>query len=415
MSDLKSSLKKHLKNKHGSWAVSHKEADKLFQKYYQCITDRLKLLQAEEFPIKAFMAIEGERVMMECKVCFRPDFDETSQRAVWQVLGHEATDSHAVVLSKKIKMMKDNTLLIEEIDVDDAGQYYCVEQRDYMAIYQLDVFLEDKRRHLRVGIDEPRPEEYLFDRNLRVYTTWAAWSECNTCGRPGRRHRVGQCTVKKIYGDLPIFPRDYPLMVLYPDGVPCHSTALPRHIRQLHQVGDRESETIVLPCMEPCPTEPPTRVVTDKNGEVLEVLEPGFYPIKEKPVLPPLVRRKVFYEPEKSNLVLLCPGRLDSKLVHWARGQRTVDPAHVKRQTKGRVWVDLLARLHFKPLIQSDTAVYNCFEKDRRVASIKLLVVDQRNQDIKHYISYAGLALVIIGSIYFLFCICCKNPQLNAK
>ncbi|GFS19056.1 hypothetical protein ElyMa_003279100 [Elysia marginata] len=56
-----------------------------------------------------------------------------------------------------------------------------------------------------------------------------------------------------------------------------------------------------------------------------------------------------------------------------------------------------------------------CFEKDRRVASIKLLVVDQRNQDIKHYISYAGLVLVVIGSIYFVFCICCKKPQLNAR
>ena len=68
MSNLKSSLKKHLKNRHGTWAISQKEADKMFKKYYQCITDRLELLQAEEFPIKAFMAIEGEKVMMECNI-----------------------------------------------------------------------------------------------------------------------------------------------------------------------------------------------------------------------------------------------------------------------------------------------------------------------------------------------------------
>ncbi|GFS19041.1 Ig-like V-type domain-containing protein FAM187A [Elysia marginata] len=314
MSNLKSSLKKHMKNRHGSWAVSQKEADKLFQKYYQCITDRLKLLQAEEFPIKAFMAIEGEKIMMECNVCYRPDLDEASQKAVWQVLGHEATDTHAVTLSDKVKILKDNTLVIKDIDVNDAGQYYCVEQRDYMAIYQLDVFLEDKRRHLRIGIDEPMADEFLFDRNLRVYTTWAPWSECNTCGRPGRRLRVGQCTVNKIYEDLPVFPRDYPLMVLYPEGIPCHSTALPLHIRQLNQVGDRPSETIVLPCLEACPTEPPARIVTDKSGEVLEVLEPGFYPINEKPVIPPMVRRKVLYEPEKSNLVLVCPGSAAIKM-----------------------------------------------------------------------------------------------------
>ncbi|KAK3767082.1 hypothetical protein RRG08_017956 [Elysia crispata] len=358
LSNLKSSLKKHLKNRHGSWAVSRKEAEKLFQKYNQCITDRLDLLQADEFPIKAFMAVEGEKIMMECKVCYRPDFDAASQKAVWQVLGHEATDTHAVTPNEKIKILKDNTLVIKDIDVDDAGQYYCVEHRDYMAIYQLDVFLTDKRRHVRVGIDEPRAEEFLLDRNLRVYTTWAPWSECNTCGRPGTRIRVGQCTVKKIYVDLPVFPRDYPLMVLYPEGIPCHSTALPSHMRRLHQIGERHSETIILPCMEPCPTAPPTRVVTDKNGDVLEILEPGFYSVKEKPTLPPIVKRKVFYEPEKSHLILRCPGDLDRSLVHWARGQRTVDPAHVKRQTQGRVWLDSSVMLHFDPLLLSDTAVY---------------------------------------------------------
>ncbi|RUS80513.1 hypothetical protein EGW08_011734 [Elysia chlorotica] len=446
LSNLKSSLKKHLENRHGTWAISSKEAEKLFQTYYQCITDRMELLKAEEFPIKAFMAVEGEKVMMECKVCsqynyfsschrthtflsFRPDVDAASQRAVWQILGHEATEAHAVTPSKKIKILKDNTLVIKDIDVADAGQYYCVEHRDYMAIYQLDVFLTDKRRHavlarkrlypsrhithvtgpaifagsnhrpiplwddrfllvihgrqyycvehrdymaiyqldvfltdkrrhVRVGKDQPRDEEYLFDRNLRVYTTWAAWSECNTCDRPGRRIRVGQCTVKKIYVDLPVFPRDYPLMVLYPEGMPCHSTALPSHIRRLHHISQRHSETIVLPCMEACPTAPPTRVVTDKNGEVLEILEPGFYPIKDKPSLPPIVKRKVFYEPEKSHLVLKCPGNLERPLVHWARGERTVDPSHVKRQTKGRVWLDTKVRLHFSPLLLSDTAVY---------------------------------------------------------
>ncbi|GFO05314.1 Ig-like v-type domain-containing protein fam187a [Plakobranchus ocellatus] len=358
MSNLKSTLKKHLKNRHGSWAVSQKEAEKMFKNYYQCITDRVKLLQAEEFPIKAFMAVEGEKVLMECKVCYRPDVDAASQRAVWQVLHHEATETHLITRTDRVKVLKDNTLVIKDIDIADAGQYFCVEKRDYIAVYQLDVFLTDKRRHLRVGMDVPRPEEFLFDRNLRVFTVWAAWSECNSCDIPGRRIRVGQCTVKKIYSDLPVFPRDYPLMVLYPDGVPCHSTALPRHIRQLRQVHGRHSETLVLPCLEACPTQPPTRVVTDKSGQVLEVLEPGFYSIKEKPILPPLVKRKVLYEPVNSHLVLACPGDLDKFLIHWARGLRTVDPSYIKRQTKGRIWLDFHMRLNFKPLLLSDTAVY---------------------------------------------------------
>lgn len=64
---------------------------------------------------------------------------------------------------------------------------------------------------------------------------------------------------QKIYQDVPVFPRDYPLMGLYPEGVPCHSTAMPRHLRSIKDIGGRESETIVSPCLEACPTEPPMR------------------------------------------------------------------------------------------------------------------------------------------------------------
>ena len=64
---------------------------------------------------------------------FRPDVDAASQRAVWQVLGHEATDVRLVTFSDKIKVLKDNTLVIKDIDVADAGETQALDKRQKPA------------------------------------------------------------------------------------------------------------------------------------------------------------------------------------------------------------------------------------------------------------------------------------------
>lgn len=57
--------------------------------------------------------------------------------------------------------------------------------------------------------------------------------------------------------------------MFYKDGVPCHSTALPRHIRQIPEIGERFSETIVASCNESCPTQPPA--IESKICEIKDV------------------------------------------------------------------------------------------------------------------------------------------------
>ncbi|BFY99318.1 hypothetical protein BsWGS_02358 [Bradybaena similaris] len=415
LSNVQKSLKKHVEQGGATWKTSKKEIKKTFEAYYECLRKKVETIRKEEFPIKAFLAIEGESVQMTCEACYRPDESEESQKAIWQLLRHETSLLEQVYEDDRISISKDYTLLLEKIDVNDAGQYFCLERRDYVAVYQLDVFLTDKRKKLRLGEELPAPETFLMQQNLRVFTMWASWGECNTCDKLGERPRIGQCTVKKIYQDIPVFPRDYPLMVLYPEGVPCHSTALPRHIRSMAAISNRESETALVQCNEPCPTDPPVSTITDESGNVVEVVEAGFHSMKEKPLLPSLVKRKVMYEPEKSHLVLNCPTKANPNLIHWARGEREVDPVDIKKLTKGRVWVDSLTRLHLSPLLLTDTDVYNCWKKQERVASIKLIVIDSINEKIKHYISYAGLVVTVVGSLICLFCICCKKSDKNAK
>uniref|UniRef100_A0A2C9M469 Ig-like domain-containing protein n=1 Tax=Biomphalaria glabrata TaxID=6526 RepID=A0A2C9M469_BIOGL len=325
LSKIRKKLQQYV-NKAADWGLSNKEAAEIFEKYNRCLEEKLNALQTEEFPIKPIMAIEGEKITLDCLICYRPDVDELSQKAAWQVLKHEHTELEDVREGKEMEISKTNTLTIRNIDVNDAGQYFCVEHQDYAAVYQVDVFLTDRRKHT-------------------------------------------------IYSDTPVFPRDYPILMFYKDGVPCHSTALPRHIRQIPEIGERFSETIVASCNESCPTQPPAieikihfgsikykfqnqLSVTDKSGQVIDVIEPGFHSIHQKPALPPLIKRKVLYEPQNSHLVLHCPGELEVGMIHWTRGERQIDPGSIKRQTRGRVHVDSRNQLHINQLLISDTAVY---------------------------------------------------------
>lgn len=58
---------------------------------------------------------------------------------------------------------------------------------------------------------------------------------------------------------------------------------------------------------------------------------------------------------------------------------------------------------------------HSCFFKNTRVASIKVIVVDEWNQNIKYYISYVGLAVTVVGSMVCIFCICCKKSDKSAQ
>ena len=69
----------------------------------------------------------------------------------------------------------------------------------------------------------------------------------------------------------PVKPKDFLMLMFYPDGLPCHSTALPVRIRRLPKVRSRHEETLLAPCNVTCPTKYPPVLVTDKDGNVVSL------------------------------------------------------------------------------------------------------------------------------------------------
>lgn len=261
------------------WKFTPEEAKMVFKAYYRCIAER-KEESTLKSHIKAVLALEGQTVKLECATCFRPDQDPSTYDYEWQQLRTQDGVLRYVEENNRIEITKDKMLTFLEVDVIDAGQYFCVQThiQEYVEIYQLDVVLKENRVTLPEDeIKELLKPVVLKEHNLRVFTYWSSWSMCNQCNKIGKRRKIGVCMIQKRYINKPIEPIDLPIIALYPDGIPCRSTILPKEISRNREIRLRPSETIIGDCYVECPTTPAFLTVTDENGKIVETVEAGFY------------------------------------------------------------------------------------------------------------------------------------------
>ncbi|XP_060076776.1 Ig-like V-type domain-containing protein FAM187A [Ylistrum balloti] len=400
------------------WELSPADALQVFDAYYECLMKR-ETSENSKLDITAVLSLEGQNIELKCPICLRPDQESGRLGIQWQHMSTRDSAMRYVDESSKFKFTDEMSLIISDVDISDAGQFFCVRTRDreIEQIYQLDVLFRERRKVL-AGSERRNilPVKALEDNNLKLFTLWSDWSDCNRCGKVGHRRKVGLCMVDKINDTDPVEPVDLPIIELYPRGIPCRSTVLPLDIARLKPIRRRQSETILEKCYQRCPTVAPPRVVTDKNGEVLQVIQPGYYSLKEKPTLPPMVKRSLIYEVTRKNLILKCPVKPDkTSLVRWQNGTVIINPLNIRRQTRGRVRMDGANRLHIRALRVYDSAPYSCWLKRRHVATIKVIVTEAMNSSLKDHITYAGLGLTILSMTLVCLCVFCGRNKKTVK
>ncbi|KAL5018654.1 hypothetical protein ScPMuIL_004376 [Solemya velum] len=275
----------------------------------------------------------------------------------WQIVRASDGQAYYVLQNDHLKIADDWSLSISDIDITDAGQYMCMVSGVYQSKFQVDVLLRERRKVVKETEKvKLLPSQFFPGNNMELVSVWSGWSECNHCGKIGQRHKIGLCTVRKIDYRHPITPVDVPMMDSFIDGIPCHSALLPSKVARKKSIRTRPTEVMIGACHMPCPTVQPFITVTDENGGVVEVVEAGFYSVKDKPKLPPMVKRKVRYEDSGKHLVLLCPRKESGGLIRWQNATRVINPMTIRRQTRGRISIDSQSRLHIRKLRRADQA-----------------------------------------------------------
>ncbi|KAL3876481.1 hypothetical protein ACJMK2_034324 [Sinanodonta woodiana] len=380
------------------WRMTKEEANTMFEEYYKCITERNNKLLDEKETIKAILALEGQRVRLECRSCsYPPDQDRGRQTISWQKLGLADGIVQFVTSGENRRIKEDNTLELQNVDVTDSGQYFCALSGDTIEIYLLDVLF----REPLVTVPEAnssllQPPQHLVDHNLQVFTHWSEWGSCDQCDKAGKRFRSGTCMVQKTDKDQPIKPVDLPIMMMYPDGVPCRSTVLPKVIANIHGIRSRKSERIAGKKLN-------ISVLLLSFGDIWP-----YVPINSKPTFAPLVNRQVLYEEAGKHLVLKCPAA-DSSKVRWQKAELIINSATIRYQSHGRLWIDGLNRLHFRRLILRDSASYICWEWTRHASTMKVVVYKPFDPRIRTYITYGGFVATVLVVFIICFCGCLKR------
>lgn len=133
---------------------------------------------------------------------------------------------------------------------------------------------------------------------------------------------------------------------------------------------------------------------------------------RNKPKLPPMVKRKVIYTTTDKKIVLSCPNSSKKKnMIRWQNGSVPLNPMSISRQTHGRIRIDTINRLHIKRLRMSDMAIFSCWVQADLISTTKVVISHGMDPNVHTYVTTVGLALLIACVVLVCLCTLCKKVR----
>ncbi|KAL4704918.1 hypothetical protein ACJJTC_005706 [Scirpophaga incertulas] len=349
----------------------------------------------------AMATLRGAPARLPCRLCVAP-----TDR-------HLLTWAYAPSLDKRFEPLRaarrravaaDGSLTIHDSRIADSGVYQCrvgptgggpvfldvADDADGYDVVEADAGGGVRDALVSVG-----------GRALRVGTTWAAWSQCSACRRPGRRRRHGTCTLhleplansenadyvetENLFDDniSRIFEGVYLLTVQASishsiingcgvsaglgGGIPCRSRRL-RALPALAALGGRRPLLALQLCQASHPRSLPQgssgrkfKKSRTNNNVVLTTSGLPQEECREEPAVEARTwrtwrtpRTRVVFAELGAPLQLACPGEItrDIPLTWYA------DRTRITFRRSERMYVDPMDRLVFVTLHPADTTLY---------------------------------------------------------
>ncbi|CAG9766407.1 unnamed protein product [Ceutorhynchus assimilis] len=333
-----------------------------WHEYYECLIAQSKNLNNQKtITPEAIIGFETASIAMECKICLNPLESELKSSVEWEWASPEEDIMSPIEFTEHILVSpEDRTLHIYNLKPENSGQYMCKLGQSIVAPYFLTVvnISEDtfNEVHSPAALNGPyseKPQELKY--SLVLDTEWGEWTPCSKCNEIGRKHKLGYCEVfsKEIVGVKENQTEDTSLddvkelFNIFKYGIPCQSHILPNAIRQIPETKCPEGQVFEI---------------RDKDGKVLERANnsDGIYSLTQKlPPLEPTVERQVQYGVKGKDIVLECPGNINSDVPQqWQIGEKNLIPETIAKQSNGRIFISITDRVHIKMAKISDSNIY---------------------------------------------------------
>ncbi|KAH1006834.1 hypothetical protein HUJ05_007527 [Dendroctonus ponderosae] len=411
----------------GANAQFREENRAKWEEYYQCLNSQANNLNSQNSVTpEAIIGFETSSISLTCKLCLSPLESQNKDAITWEFARQQDEAMSPVEFTEHTLLSpEDRTLQIFNLKSENSGQYMCKLGNAVVAPYFLTVVnISETSMHQVHSPADPsgpyskKPEEIAF--NLVLDTEWGEWSTCSTCGNVGRKHKMGYCNVyRKALESNNRTKRSAEeleeIFQIFKYGIPCQSHILPPEVRRLPAVQARRNEIMTGFCHVKCP-ENLVFEVRDKEGKVIERADnsEGIYSLSQKlPPMEPSTERRLQYEAKGKDLVLECPGNINSDApILWQIGDKNLIPEKIAKESNGRVYISITDRVHIKKAKISDSNIYSCWQLQELAGTIRLVVEKRYEFNFNHTLMLLGVVL-IMGTFLYVFVKVIANRELS--
>ncbi|KAM6223700.1 protein FAM187B-like [Rhynchocyon petersi] len=135
--------------------------------------------------------LSGNDVLLRCN----------SSGAQWHLLLQEESSwSTNIATISNIHMMPEGDILIRSPLPQQTGLYRCLDKNGSQLV-QYEIDFQDATTlhvtHKDLGQEPLQNETLNLGGLVLVFTHWEPWQDCNRCGGPGERRRLGYCYIKE--------------------------------------------------------------------------------------------------------------------------------------------------------------------------------------------------------------------------
>ncbi|XP_055992071.1 protein FAM187B-like [Sorex fumeus] len=144
-------------------------------------------------PYKGFCQralLSGNDVVLQCD----------HSKALWYFSSHLEEEPILFSAISNVKKLPGGSLQLNNPQPTQTGLYHCQDNNSALVVeYEID-FQDVSILHItHQGLDQkPLENETLhLGGDIVIFTHWGAWQDCNRCGEPGERKRLGYCYIEE--------------------------------------------------------------------------------------------------------------------------------------------------------------------------------------------------------------------------
>lgn len=344
--------------------------------------------------------LPNKTLILACRDCEQKPYRERKywyKKSLFPNLTLSQTLLPEQITRGNVYMDSFHRLIIQDIDYEDLGFYYCKRLEDdnvkYGFIYFVDVvqfpqlerfkgnsstLLTYHNLYINKANDKLKENDY----NFTTFIEWGKWNSCSSDMIGERvRKRIGRCRIKSILPPKNVIEIEENILDI---SFSCYSSLIDKKITEI--IGP----VPLFEYIENC-----TNWFTFEDSRNFDI-----------------ENRNIELDVD-SSLTIACPHSNVYSDITWYKNDKVIFyPNNVTNQKDVHIYFDAMRILYLADVNKNDEGLYSCEVNGKKSLELKLVVNERPKVSVRSY--FLNLFFIFMMSFFFLpFYCCCLNFYLK--